>query len=89
MTIDAPIARTHKSGLMQKLTLTGVLLLAGAASVTWAWNTIVPELSGLARFRFVEGLSLAVTTLLGGALFEAGRRLVSDTARAAHTSGDQ
>jgi hypothetical protein len=74
---------------MRKLTVTSVLLLACAASVTWAWNTIVPELSGLARFRFSEGLSLAVTTLLVGAVFEAGRCLVGEPARSRHASSEQ
>lgn len=89
MTTDVHNAPTHNRGFLQKLTVAVVLLLACAASVTWAWNTIVPELSGLARFRFAEGLPLAVTTLLVGAVFEAGRRLVGDTARPRHTSTEQ
>lgn len=84
MTTETPDIRTHRRGLIQRLTLIAVLLLACAASVTWTWNTIVPELSGLARFHFAEGLSIAVTMLLIGALFETGRCVVSSNAQFRH-----
>lgn len=76
MTTDTLNDRRHARGLARRLTLAAVLLLACAASLTWSWNTIVPELTGLARIRFAEGFSIALTLLLAGALFEAGRRLL-------------
>ena len=57
------------------------LFVIGAIAVTWAWNTIVPDLVGLSRFRFSEGLSVAILAFALGALFEAGRQLVVGRSR--------
>ena len=68
---------THefRHGLAARAILATALLLAGAVAATWAWNTVVTELAGLARFRFAEGLAIALATVLFGALFEIGRAL--------------
>ena len=61
------------------------LLIAGAIAFTWSWNTIVPDLSGLPRVQFAEGLSISTLTVCLGALFALGQKLVtknlSDTRR--------
>ncbi len=62
------------------------LFVVGAIAVTWAWNTIVPDLVGVSRFRFSEGLSVAILAFALGALFEAGRRLVAGRSRDTKTS---
>lgn len=74
MSIDAN-TRTHD--LIRRTINHVLLVVAGAIAVTWSWNTTVPELSGLAEFRFAEGLSIAVLAYLLGALFESGRQLVA------------
>ncbi|MCP4082829.1 MAG: hypothetical protein GY743_21590 [Planctomycetaceae bacterium] len=68
-------SRDHN--LIHRILIAAGLLVVSAIAVTWSWNTIVPELSGLARIRFVEGFSITLTVLLLGTLFEAGRRLIS------------
>lgn len=74
MAIEAN-ARSHD--LIRRIIHHILVVVAGAIAVTWSWNTIVPELSGLAEFRFAEGLSIAVLAYLLGALFESGRQLVT------------
>jgi hypothetical protein len=59
------------------VTLGTILVCACAVSITWAWNTVITDVSGLARVRFAEGLAIAVSILLTGAVFEAGRRLAA------------
>jgi len=61
---------------MRKTLQVCALLIAGAIAFTWSWNTILPDLAGLPRFRFAEGLSISILALLLGALFAAGQRLV-------------
>ena len=63
--------KTHR--LMYRIFVGTGLVIAGAIAVTWAWNTIVPDLTGLSRFRFAEGLAIAILMLIMGALFSAGR----------------
>jgi hypothetical protein len=69
----------RKSGthdLLRRLLHVAGLAVVGAIAVTWAWNTVMPNVSGLARFRYAEGLSIALLTVFVGALFESGRRLL-------------
>lgn len=68
--------RSHGHTLVRRFAVTTIVVVSGAIAATWSWNTIVPDLAGLAEFRFAEGLSIAILTLLLGALFETGRRLV-------------
>jgi hypothetical protein len=70
-------SRPRRHDLWRNLFLVALVAIGGAIAVTWAWNTTVPGLSGLARMRFAEGMSLAILVLFVGALFESGRRLVS------------
>lgn len=70
-------ARLDGRDLVRRLALATIIVVCGAIATTWSWNTIVPDLSGLAEFRFAEGLSIAILALLMGALFETGRRLVA------------
>jgi hypothetical protein len=77
MTTETPNEPGNRHDLMRSTVLFSVLLLAGATAVTWAWNTILPDYAGLAPFRFAEGISIAIGTLLLGALFETGRGLAA------------
>ena len=69
-------ARLRDYRPLRRLTV-AALMVVGAIAVTWSWNSIVPDLSGMAHFRFAQGLSVAVTACFLGALFEAGRRFVA------------
>jgi len=69
------VERSRDRSLMHGTLAALGLLAAGAIAVTWSWNTIVPDLTGLARLRFAEGLSLACLALVSGALFGTGQRL--------------
>ena len=69
----------HKSGthdVLRRLLYVAGLALVGAIAVTWAWNTVMPNVSGLARFRYAEGFSIAMLMVFAGALFESGRQLL-------------
>lgn len=77
---------THefRHGPAARAFLATALVLAGAVAATWAWNTIVTDLAGLARFRFAEGLAIALATVLFGALFETGRALARELLAGRH-----
>ena len=88
MTTETQGFRGLRRGVFHRLAVAAILLVVGAITATWAWNTIVPDLSGLARFRFVEGLSVAIAAMLFGALFETGRNMVHGVGRQHHAQQD-
>jgi len=69
------MSRGHK--VMRRTLFAIGLNLIGAIVVTWAWNTVVPDLSDLQRFRFAEGLAIAVLIFMTGLLFGTGWKFVA------------
>jgi len=89
MTNDAPASIGPGRGLGRRLMFAALIICACSVSISWTWSRLVPDIAGLARVRFAEGLAITVAVLLLGAVFETGRRLASGHGEARRrTPGD-